>query len=583
MIATGPRNAWFVSAFLVGMAIGCGQLEGETGAAAGASSAASSGAAATRDDAVERAERAESLASGKNDDPSLVRVATGMLRGRVKPAFRQFLGIPFAAPPTGELRWHPPMPAPAWRGVRDASVPKAQCPQHVYTSPGVASVQGDEDCLVLNVTTPNKPSARKLPVMVWIHGGGYTNGSGAEQDASGLVQKTDVIVVTVNYRLGPLGFLAHPALTAESRDNSGNFGLLDQQAALAWVRANIAAFGGDPGTVTIFGVSAGGNSVWTHLISPRSTGLFQRAISISGLWASCWNWMGHDGPAQPFRLADAEATGGRFAEAMGCRGSGRGTATCLRNATVADLVEAGGADMGPAFYTWGPVTGGAVVPRPLKEALATGAFNRVPIINGSTHDEAMPDVLLSFWLYMNNPLTPDVYAQTLQQRFGADASTVESRYPVDAFGAAAYAYSAVDTDLQNACYTRSINRLAAAYTNVYAYEFNDPNAPHSYLQMIFGGPPPYAPRAYHASDVQYLFPSVRGAAELSPEQLELSDRMIGYTTTFAKLGAPQGQTPWPSYDRTLDAVQSLSPGAVGPITSFATDHQCLFWEGLRGI
>ena len=526
----------------------------------------------------------DSSLSAKSSDPSVVKVATGSIRGNVESAYRQFLGIPYAAAPTGTLRWKPPMPAPAWRGVRDASVAKDKCPQFVYTGPGVGSPEGNEDCLFLNVVTPNKPTLKKLPVVVWIHGGGYTNGSGAEQDGSSLVQKADVILVAINYRLGALGFLAHPALTAESRDNSGNFGLLDQQAALAWVKANIAQFGGDPANVTIAGVSAGGNSVWAHIISPKSAGLFQRAISISGLWATSWNWMGYDEPAQPFKLADAESIGERFATAVGCSGSGRSAAKCLRNATVADLVETGGADMGPAYFIWGPTSGGAVMPRQLKEALKAGAFNRVPIINGSTHDEAMPYVMMPFWVYMNNPLTPEVYTQTLVTRFGDDASTVQAAYSVDRYGSATYAYSAVDTDLQNSCYTRTINGLAAAYTKVYAYEFNDPNAPYSsFWETVFGGPLPYAPRAYHGSDVQYLVPSANNAEGFTPEQMQLSDHMIEYYTSFAKSGVPQSQTTWLPYDRTVDAVQLLAPDAIAPITSFANDHQCAFWAKLRGI
>jgi para-nitrobenzyl esterase len=535
-------------------------------------------------ESIAAAASAELSLSAKKNDPSVVKVATGAIRGNVASAYRQFLGIPYAAAPTGSLRWKPPAPAPSWRGVRDASLPKDMCPQYVYTAPRVGSPGGNEDCLFLNVATPNKPNLKKLPVMVWIHGGGYTNGSGVEQDGTSLVQKANVIVVTLNYRLGALGFLAHPALTAESRDNSGNFGLLDQQAALAWVKENIAQFGGDPSNVTIFGVSAGGNSIWAHMISPKSAGLFQRAISISGLWATSWNWMGYDEPAQPFKLSDAEAIGTRFAEAMGCTGTGRSAARCLRNATVADLVETGGADMGPAYFIWGPTAGGAVMPRQLKEALTAGAFNRVPIINGSTHDEAMPYVMMPFWVYMNNPLTPEVYAQTLVTRFGDDASTVQAQYPVGTYGSATYAYSAVDTDLQNSCYTRTINGLAAAYTKVYAYEFNDPNAPYSFFwTTVFGGSLPYAPRAYHASDVPYIFPSPDNTEGLVPEQIQLSDHMIEYYTSFAKSGAPQGQTTWLPYDRTVDAVQSLAPNAIAPITSFASDHQCAFWAKPRGI
>ena len=534
-------------------------------------------------EAASTSEVVQSFRSGPSTHGSLVTVATGTVRGLAESSYRMFLGIPYAAAPVGELRWKPPMPAPSWTGVRAATAAGNVCPQVSYEPAGVPTVIGDEDCLVLNVTTPNRPNMKKLPVMVWIHGGNYVSGSNIEQDALLLAQKGDVIVVSINYRLGALGFLAHPALSAESPDSSGNFGLLDQQAALAWVQANIAQFGGDPTHVTIFGVSAGGNSVWAHVLSPKSAGLFQRAISISGLWASCWNWMGYDEPAQPLEHSDAEGTGMRFAEAMGCSGSDATAAACLRAASVSDLVNVGGGAMGPPFYTWGPTTGGSVLPRPLKEALAAGEFNRVPIVNGSTHDEGMPFVMMPFWVYMDNPLTPEVYAGVLAQRFGDDASLVQAHYSVEAYGSATYAYSAVDTDLQNACYTRAITRLAARYAPVYAYEFRDPNPPDPFYEYVFGGPLPYAPRAYHGSDGQYIFRSPSNETGLSPEQLDLSDHMIEYYTTFARFGAPRGYPHWRPYSPSRDAVQSLAPDAIGPVTNFARDHQCGFWAELRGI
>jgi para-nitrobenzyl esterase len=525
----------------------------------------------------------ESSRGARSKDPSLVTTTSGTVRGLAESSYRMFLGIPYAAAPVGELRWKPPAPPPSWTGVRAATAAGSVCPQVTYGMGGVATIEGDEDCLVLNVTTPNRPNMRKLPVMVWVHGGEYVSGSNLEQDTLLLAQKGDVVVVSINYRLGALGFLAHPALSAESLDSSGNFGLLDQQAALRWVKANIAQFGGDPSNVTIFGVSSGGNSVWAHVISPKSSGLFQRAISISGLWATCWNWMGYDEPAQPFSLSDAESTGVRFAEAVGCSGSEASAAACLRSVSLSDLVQTGGGGFGPAFYRWGPAAGGAVMPKQLEEALAAGEFNRVPIVNGSTHDEAMPFVMMPFWVYTQNPLTPEVYGEVLAQRFGEDAALVQTHYSVEAYGAAAYAYSAVDTDLQNACYTRSIDRLAAAYTSVYAYEFRDPNPPDPFYEMVFGGPLPYSPRAYHASDVQYIFRSPSNATGLSPAQLELSDRMIEYYVDFARFGAPLGHPLWLPYGPSSDAVLSLAPDAIEPVTDFASDHQCAFWAELRGI
>jgi para-nitrobenzyl esterase len=524
-------------------------------------------------------------------DPALIRLATGTVRGHVESTCRQFLGIPYAAPPTGSLRWKPPMPAPSWTGVRDATVDRNICPQLVYdvsaqnpptpSNPPPARVVGDEDCLVLNVTTPNRPNMAKLPVMVWIHGGDYVVGEGNSEDPRLFAEKGNVIFVSINYRLGALGYLAHPALSAESRDSSGNFGLLDQQAAFAWVKANIAQFGGDPTNVTIAGQSAGGNSVWANVVSPRAAGLFQRAISMSGLWSSNWNWLGWDSPAPLFQLSDAEATGMQFASDITCGGSDGNAAACLRNAPVTDLVNAGGGGVGPVFYKWGPVAGGRLLPRPFAEALAQGAFNRVPIMNGSTHDESTFTVMMDFWLYMNSPLSTDSYPQALAQRFGDDASLVLAHYPVETYGTPAYAYSAVDTDSQFSCMTRSFNRLAAAYTAVYAYEFRDPDPPSDGWEVIFGGALPFSPRAYHASDLQYVFR--KPSTSLTSAQLALSKHMIDYFANFARFGAPLGHPAWSAYSRSYDAVQSLAPDAVGPVKNFAADHQCKLWKQLLGI
>lgn len=200
------------------------------------------------------------------------------VRGVVGEDFRVFHGIPYAAPPVGELRWRPPQPAPRWREPLDATAPRNECAQTPHFNwPG----SDHEDCLFLNVTTPRHTHDR-LPVMVWIHGGGFTNGTGSDHDARKLAVEGDVVVVTINYRLGPLGFLALPSLSEENPGiQSGNYGIEDQQAALRWVRHNATAFGGDPGNVTIFGGSSGSGSVCAHLVSPTAAGLFHRAIMQS--------------------------------------------------------------------------------------------------------------------------------------------------------------------------------------------------------------------------------------------------------------------------------------------------------------
>jgi para-nitrobenzyl esterase len=200
---------------------------------------------------------------GQARDGGVVRTRNGLVRGTVGNGFRSFVGIPFAAPPVGGLRWRPPQPARSWHGIRDATTTRSPCPALPTIIAGDSSKGGstNEDCLYLNVSTPS-PARHRLPVMVWIHGGGFVNGAGTDYDASVLTAKANAIVVTINYRLGPFGFLALPGLSAEARDrSSGNFGIQDQQAALQWVRRNIAGFGGDPRNLTIFGESAGGLSV----------------------------------------------------------------------------------------------------------------------------------------------------------------------------------------------------------------------------------------------------------------------------------------------------------------------------------
>src|SRR5215468_3655441 len=297
--------------------------------------------------------------------------ANGAVRGLANGAVKEFLGIPYAAPPVGALRWQPPQPAASWSGVRDATQFAPHCPQSA--SPfGQASTS--EDCLYLNVFTPSHQQAGShFPVMVWIHGGALVTGESNDYDPTALA--TDgVTVVTINYRLGALGFLAHPAL-ADSSGQSGDYGLMDQQAALRWVQSNIAAFGGDPQNVTVFGESAGGLSTLSQVASPQASGLFERAIVESGSYN-----------LTQASLAAAEAAGAAFAAKAGCASQ---TAACLRSLPVSTIL----ASENTAGYT--PNLNSEVLPQTLGTAFSTGAFNRVPIINGTNHDEWRLFVALS--------------------------------------------------------------------------------------------------------------------------------------------------------------------------------------------
>ena len=381
--------------------------------------------------------------------PSRPRVTldAGTLEGRVDSVsgVLVFEGIPYAAPPVGDLRWRPPQPPPPWPGVRPADRLAHNCMQHQPygdIDPFAAGVS--EDCLYLNVWTQSTEGRR--PVMVWIHGGGFFAGFGGEErHNAGLLTRKGAVVVTVNYRLGAFGFLAHPALAADSPHSvSGNYGLLDQVAALQWVQRNIMHFGGDPSRVTIFGESAGGMSVGALIGSPLAKGLFHRAILESGT-----------GTGQFVQSREAaQATGIRIAAALGVSGTVAATAARLR-AIAADTVLATSVRAGPnpqSPILW-PTVDGYVLPRPVDSALVLGAANVVPVIVGSNGDES-------------------------QAVFGAPSRSFARL--ITSRGARAYLYQ----------FTRvaedSVNRKAGAYHS-------------AEITFVFGRPVPLQPSAGHTS------------------------------------------------------------------------------------
>jgi para-nitrobenzyl esterase len=464
----------------------------------------------------------------------------------------------------GDLRWQPPQAHPRWKGVRDATRFGNHCPQDA-TPFGLASTS--EDCLFLNVFTPThsdgaeEESDESLPVMVWFHGGALLVGESDDYEPARLVGQ-GVIVVTVNYRLGVLGFLAHAAFTAESPDHaSGNYGLMDQQEALRWVHRNIARFRGDPRRVTIFGESAGGLSVHSHLASPLSAGMFHRAIVESGAYAL----------GQP-SLARAEAQGALVARLAGC---GDQTAACLRAASVETLLAAFAAT---GVSTVIPDVDGKVLTQTIGAAFAAGQFNRVPVIEGSNHDEWRLFVALDIDL-VTGPLAPAQYTGAIAATLGvplATAAALGSFYPLARFPSPDLALSALGTDAIFACNSRKAARLLSPFVPVHAYEFNDENAPQLFLPPVSF---PYG--SAHASEIQYLFDlrSQIPAPALTGPQEQLAEAMVRYWTNFAKLGTPNwiGTPFWPAYDRATDQMQSLLPPAPGVETTFALDHKCAIW------
>ncbi|HVQ91312.1 MAG TPA: carboxylesterase family protein [Mycobacteriales bacterium] len=489
----------------------------------------------------------------------------GAVRGTVGADARLFQGIPYAAPPVGALRWQAPQPAAAWTGVRDATRPASPCPQvPVAVLPGASNRTGssNEDCLYLNVWTPPNAGARGLPVFVWLHGGSNIFGAGSDYDATPFARR-DVVVVTINYRLGALGFLAHPALSAEAADQtSGDYALADQQAALRWVQRNIRGFGGDPRRVTLGGESAGATDTCAHLASPTAAGLFVRAISESG---SCLS----GGSTSPPTLAAATTAGQGFAARVGCPGAA--TAACLRAVPVPALLAAEGTT------GWGPTLGPAVLPISPAAAWATGRAHRMPVLNGTNHDEYrfFTSVQIDF---VSGPLTAASYPARIQADFPGIAAQVLAEYPAAAYATPNIAYATVRTDQLFSCRARADNLLYSGHEPVYGYEFNDPDAP------PFITDPALPQAAFHAAELAYLF----GGATLTAAQQRLADTMSGYWTRFIATGNPNGRhlPAWPRYvpaGGSADRIQLLAPTSVRPVGTFAADHRCQFWQRTTGL
>jgi para-nitrobenzyl esterase len=528
--------------------------------------------AALEDPDVESAEAAglaQEATGGAADPAAFALTDNGFVRGIVTATTREFRGIPYAAAPVGELRWSPPQRHARWTTVLDATQFANHCPQR-FGAFGRAT--DTEDCLFLNVFTPNeRPGDRDdhasshglRPVMVWIHGGALVTGESDDYDATRLVEQGDVIVVTINYRLGALGFLAHPAFTAEAPDHaSGNYGLLDQQEALRWVGRNIVRFGGDPSRVTIFGESAGGLSVHSQLASPGSHDLFHRAIVQSGAYQL----------AVP-DLAAGEAAGAAFAAGAGCTDQ---SATCLRGLSVAQVLAA----QGPSFAA-SPVIDHKVLTQSIGAAFASGQFNRVPVIEGANHDEWR--LFVGGAELVTGPLTAADYPAAIQATLGVPtpvAAFLAAQYPAAGFPSPGLALSALGTDAIFACNARFAAQLLSPFVPTFAYEFNDEDAPQRFLPPVSF---PYG--AAHASEIQYLFglPVAVPAPALDAGQQQLSAAMIAYWTTFARTGQPSSSgTPfWAQYQTSSDTMQSLVPAAPRPETGFAADHRCALWDSLR--
>ena len=456
-----------------------------------------------------------------------VRVAQGQLSGGAGSSseVRVYKGIPFAAPPVGELRWKAPKPPAAWQGVRTATGFSPVCYQALYPANSIyyqAPQPMSEDCLTLNIWTAAKSASERRPVMVWVHGGALTRGSGSVPvyDGEALARK-GVVLVTINYRLGVFGFFAHPELTKESdRNSSGNYGILDQIAALEWVQKNIAAFGGDPKRVTIFGESAGSWSVNYLMATPLTKGLFQRVIGESG------------GTFAPMKkLAEVEQAGAKFASLMGAD-----SIQALRGKSAEDLVKK------TALGSYSPNVDGWMLPQDVYAIFAQGKQNDVPLIAGSNSDEATS---LSPW-----PATATAasFVELNRKRFGDLADEFIKVYPAGSEEEAKASHYASFRDLVFGWEMRTWVRMQtkSGKSNAYLYYFSR-NPP---------GPDSARYRAYHASEISYVFGNLLPPRPWEEADRKLSDAMTSYWVNFATTGDPNGKglPKWPAYQEKTDTA-----------------------------
>jgi para-nitrobenzyl esterase len=472
----------------------------------------------------------------------IVKVDTGQLRGVVdaQSKVRAFKGVPFAAPPVGALRWKAPQPAAAWDGVREATSFGDRCEQARVFDDMVFRDGMSEDCLYLNIWTPATSANASLPVMVWIYGGGFQAGSTSEprQDGGRLAQK-GVVVVSMNYRMGIFGFFAHPELTKESPHHaSGNYAFMDQIAALAWVKKNVAAFGGNPNNVTIFGESAGSFAVSGLMAAPPAQGLFQRAIGESGAFFSR-----PGGTLSPKPLETAEQDGASFGEK-----NGMPSLEALRAKPAGELLQA--ASNVP--FRFGPIIDGYVFPRNVSEIYAAGQQSHVPLLAGWNKDESRAAVTLA-----TNKPTPASAAEQARKTFGDRADAFLKLYPASTpeeaiESAASYAS---DMFIGFATWKWIEAHLETGKSAVYRYSFDQ--APPIEPGLKVNGVEVTAKDigARHAGEIEYVFGALDpGGPPWQPEDHTVSDLMMSYWSNFAKTGDPNGPgvPKWPAYTSAAD-------------------------------
>lgn len=533
-------GAWFA------LALGCGEDDG---------------ARRKNADAGESDDAGETSGDAGAGDLTRVKIASGELQGDVVGGSIRFLKIPFAKPPVGDLRWKAPEPNEPWSGVRHETEFASPCPQS--PSEQVSDGSTNEDCLYLNVWRPAE-AKEGAPVMVWIHGGGNVSGSAADEvptsqghlwyDGQFFAERHGIVVVTLNYRLGAFGFFAHPAL-ADEGSPVGNQGLLDQNLALKWVQDNIAAFGGDPSNVTIFGESAGSADVCLHVVSPKSRGLFHRAISQSG---GC--------TVRP-RNPDPAVVLVEWATERGCTGDD--VLSCLRAKRVDELISLertarGDGALAPRIFNI--VADGDFLPAPPAELFERGDVAKVPYILGSNTEEGM----LYFFSAMNLPTNDEEYLAALTESYGSFAERIVEVYPASRFdGDYRRTMARVYGDATLVCGTHdTARRAAAAGLDVYMYNFN---IPWSISRAVLG--------PTHASEISHVFGSPYNETD---ESIAVSDAMNAYWAQFARSGDPNYEgapQTWPRFEPTAqdDDLRIQFDPDYEILESFRKD-ECALWR-----
>ncbi|MGO9318891.1 MAG: carboxylesterase/lipase family protein [Terracidiphilus sp.] len=498
------------------------------------------------------------LTATAHADSLTVKTAQGKVRGKTinDRKVHAFLGLPYAAPPVGDLRWKAPLPPARWKGERDASKFSARCAQnHVFDDMIFQDGGASEDCLFLNVYAPADAGKKsKLPVMFWIHGGGYSGGASSEPRHNGdFLPLKGVVLVTINYRLGVFGFLATSDLAKEANGATGNYGLLDMVAALQWVKANIKNFGGDPDNVTIFGESAGSLAVSALMASPAARGLFQKAIGESGAAFSV--------PLPTDTLESREKSDGEWVASLGVKSLEE-----LRALPAGKILDAAKSKGATGFW---PVVDGMFFTETVADTYAAGKQAHVPLLAGWNRDEG------SF--YAMRPVTAEQFKSMIGGLYKERAEEFLKLYPADTDEQALR--SAIDYGSDNFVafntwkWIEAHRKTGAPTDRSSSVGWKTGDSPVYRYHLELAAPPSkYHPGsfAFHSDDIEYVFGTLdtRPGAVWRPEDRKLSEQMMSYWTNFAKTGDPNGPglPPWPKYDSAGSLIHLDSTITSGPDT-----------------